>query len=60
MRSEHMFTEYLASAVYGRVEQDPKLIPSPLPGQLSGWESASRPVRFAIRGPNRIVPLLCR
>ena len=30
------------------------------PGQISGWESASRPVRLAIRGPNTIVPLLRR
>ena len=33
LNAEHfkaLFTEYLASAVYGRVEQDPKLIPSPV------------------------------
>ena len=54
----NIFTEYLASAVYGRVEQDPKLIPSPVSCRvgnqlrgLYGFPSGNRITRRFRKAP---------
>ena len=61
-----IFTEYLASAVYGRVEQDPKLIPSPVSCRvgnqlrgLYGFPSGNRITRRFRKAP-RVTDIVAR
>ena len=50
-----IFTEYLASAVYGRVKQDPKLIPNPVSCRVGGGISFAACTVCHHASGNRIV-----